>query len=136
MLSQNVDLLRKAYDAYNREGIGGVLEFLDREVEWRNPPESPNADVFSGHEGVREWQRMVDGAFKRMRFEPERIDELPDGQVLAVVRFRFRAPTDEVDLEVPIAHLVRWRDGKVTAFSMYTSESAARDAARLPPKPR
>ena len=135
MLSQNVDLLRKAYDAYNREGIEGVLGYLDSEVEWRNPPESPNAGVFVGHQGVLEWQRMVDGAFRQMRFEPERIDELPDGRVLAVVRFRFRAPTDEVDLEVPIAHLVTWRDGKVTAFSMYVSEGAALEAARLLPPP-
>jgi ketosteroid isomerase-like protein len=131
MSEENVELARQAYGAYNREGINGILEYLDPAVEWRNPTESPNAGVFVGPEGVLEWQRMVNDAFEEMQFEPERIEELPDGRVLAMVRFRFRAPTDEVTVEVPIAHLITWRDGKATALSMYTSEAAALEAAGL-----
>jgi ketosteroid isomerase-like protein len=131
MSQENVEVLRQAYDAYNREGIHGILEYLDPDVEWRNPAESPNAGVFVGHQGVLEWQRMVDDAFKEMRFEPERIDELPDGRILAVVRFQFRAPTSEVDVEVPFAHLVTIRDGKATEFSMYMREAEALQAAGL-----
>ena len=131
MSQENVELARQAYGAYNREGINGILEYLDPAVEWRNPIESPNAGVFVGPEGVLEWQRMVDDAFEEMHFEPERIEELPDGRVLAVVRFRFRAPTDEVAVEVPFAHVIAWRDGKATALSMYTSEAAALEAAGL-----
>jgi len=130
MPKENVELARQAYDAYNRDGIDGIIEYLDSEVEWRNPPESADAAVFIGHQGVVEWQRMVDEAFKEMQFEPKRI-ELPDGRVLAVVSFRFRAPYSEVDVEVPIAHIMTWRDGKATAFNMYTSEADALDAAGL-----
>jgi ketosteroid isomerase-like protein len=131
MSQENVELVREAYDAYNREGINGILRYLDPEVEWRNPAESPNAGVFTGHEGVVKWQGMVDAAFKEMRFEPERIDQLPRGQVLASVRFRFRAPTSDVQVEVPFAHLMTWRDGKVTKFSMFTGEAEALAAAGL-----
>jgi ketosteroid isomerase-like protein len=125
------ELTRQAYDAYNRKGITGILGYLDPEVEWRNPTESPNAGVFIGHEGVVEWQGMVDAAFKEMHFEPERIDQLPQGQVLASVRFRFRTPTSDVQLEVPFAHLMTWRDGKVTTFRMYTGKAEALAAAGL-----
>jgi ketosteroid isomerase-like protein len=131
MSQENVELVRAAYDAYNRDGINGILRYLDPEVEWRNPAESPNAGVFVGHEGVVEWQRMVDDAFKEMHFEPERINELPDGRVLALVRFRFRAPTTGSGVEVPLAHLITLRDGRATAFSMYASEAAALEAAGL-----
>ena len=131
MPKENIDLLRQAYDTYNREGINGILGYLDPEIEWRNPVESPDAGVFIGHQGVLEWQRMVDDGFKHMRFEPEQMNELPDGRVLAVVRFRFRATNDDVDVEVHLAHLVTWRDGKATAFSMYLTESAALEAAGL-----
>ena len=72
---------------------------------------------------------MVDDAFEEMQFEPDRIEELPDGRILAVLRFRLRARASEVTTEVPIAHLVTWRDGKATALSMYTSEAAALEAA-------
>jgi ketosteroid isomerase-like protein len=130
-MSENVALAREAYDAYNREGITGILVYLDPEVEWRNPVESPNAGVFVGHEGVLQWQAMVNDAFKEMHFEPDRVGELPDGRVLALVRFRFRAPTGGLQAEVPFAHVITWRDGKATAFSMYTSEAAALKAVGL-----
>ena len=131
MTEENVELARQAYGAYNREGINGILEYLDPAVEWRNPIKSPNAGVFVGPEGVLEWQRMVDDAFEEMHFEPERIEELPDGRILAVLRFRMRARASEVTTEVPFAHLITWRDGKATALSMYTSAAAALEAAGL-----
>ena len=133
MSSTNAALLRQAYDAYNREGIDGVLGYLDPEVEWRNPADSPIAGVFVGHEGVLDWQRQVSEVFEDMHFEPERIEDLPDGRSLAFVRFRFRVPTSETETEVPFAHLVTWRDGKATEFTMYTSQAAAREAAGLAP---
>jgi ketosteroid isomerase-like protein len=131
--SANIERLREAYSAYNRERARGILGYLDPEVEWRNPADSPIAGVFVGHEGVLEWQRQVDEVFEDMHFEPERIEELPDGRSLAFVRFRFRVPTSETETEVPFAHLVTWRDGKATEFTMYTNQAAAREAAGLAP---
>jgi len=131
MSQENVDLVREAYDAYNRDGITGILRYLDPEVEWRNAAESPDAGVFIGHAGVVEWQGMVDEGFKDMYFEPERIDQLPQGQVLVSVRFRFRAPTSDVQVEVPFVHLMTWRDGKVTKFAMFNGKAEALKAAGL-----
>jgi ketosteroid isomerase-like protein len=131
MSQENVEIVREAYDAYNREGINGILRYLDPEVEWRNPADSPIAGVFIGHQGVLEWQRLADEAFEGMQFEPERIDELPDGRILAVVRFRFRARASDMDAEVAFAHLITWGDDTVTAVRMYTSEAAALEAVGL-----
>jgi ketosteroid isomerase-like protein len=131
MSQENVELVREVFDAYNREGINGILRYLDPAVEWRNPADSPNAGVFIGHEGVLEWQRLADEAFETMQFEPERIDELVDGRILAVSRFRFRARASDLDVAVAFAHLTTWRDGKATAVRMYSSEDEALKAVRL-----
>ena len=128
MPEDNSELAREAFDAYNREGINGILRFLDPEVEWRNPADSPLAGVFIGHQGVLEWQRLADQAFETMRFEPERIDELPDGRTLAVSRFRFRARASDLDTEVAFVHLITWRGGMATTVRMFTSETAALEA--------
>ena len=128
---ENVALAREAYDAYNREGITGILVYLDPGIEWRNPVESPNAGLFIGHEGVLQWQAMVDDAFQEMHFEPDSIKQLPDGRVLALVRFRFRAPTGGQHVEVSFAHVITWRDGKATVLTMYTSKAAALKAVGL-----
>ena len=131
MSQENVEIVRNAYDAYNRAGITAILDFLDPEIEWRNPAESPIAGVFVGHEGVIEWQRLADGAFEEMRFDPEQITELPDGRVLAVLRFHLRGRGSEIDTEVPFAHLITIPHGKATQVRMFTSEAAALKAAGL-----
>jgi ketosteroid isomerase-like protein len=128
---ENIEITRQAYDAYNREGIEGILGYLDPDVEWRNPADSPVARVFVGHEGVVEWQRLSDEVWDQTRLEPVRIDELADGRILVVIRFRFRARDHQIDMEVPFVHLITFRDGKATALSMYTSEAAALQAAGL-----
>jgi ketosteroid isomerase-like protein len=130
-LVENVNLLRTAYEAYNREGIDGILRYLDPEVEWRNPADSADAGVFIGHQGVREWQRLADQAFERMHFEPDRIDELPDGRTFAVSRFRFRAQASDMDTEVAFVHVITWRSGMATVVRMYTSEADALKAVEL-----
>jgi ketosteroid isomerase-like protein len=131
MSHQNVEVARQAYDAYNREGVNGILGYLDPDVQWRNPADAPVAGLFVGHEGVVEWQRLTDEVWDEVHLEPVRINELPDGRVLAVVRLRFRVRAHEIDMEVPFAHLITISDGKATALSMYTSEAAALEAAGL-----
>jgi ketosteroid isomerase-like protein len=131
MSGENAEVARQAYAAYNREGISGILEYLDAEIEWRNPVDAPNAGVFIGHEGVVEFQRLTDEAWEEMHFEPVQIVELPGERLLVVIRFRFRARASRMEAEVPFAHLISFRDGKATALSMYTSEAAALQAAGL-----
>ncbi len=131
MSQLNVDVARQAYDAYNREGINGILGYLDPDVEWRNPADAPIAGLFVGHQGFVEWQRLTDEVWDEVHLEPVRISELPDGRVLAVVRLHFRVRAHEIDMEVPFAHLITIRSGKATALSMYTSEAAALEAAGL-----
>jgi ketosteroid isomerase-like protein len=70
-------------------------------------------------------------AFEEMRFEPERITELPGGRVLAVLRAYVRGRGSGIDAELPFAHLIAVRDGKATTLRMYTDESAALEAAGL-----
>lgn len=131
MSQENVAIVRQAYEAYNREGVDGLLSYLAPDVEWRNPPDSPIAGMFIGHRGVVEYQRLTDEVWEEMHFKPERISELPDGRVLVLARFRFRARASEMDADVPFAHLITVRDGKATAVHLYTNQADALKAAGL-----
>ena len=62
------------------QGVEGILQFLDPKVEWRNPPDSPIAGIFHGHDGVREWQRLTDEVFDEMHFWPEELIEAPTAE--------------------------------------------------------
>ena len=131
MDSEAVAVVRRGYDAYERGGVEAILEFLDPEVEWRNPPDSPIAGVFRGHDGVREWQRLTDEVFAELHFVAEELIETTGGRVLAICRARVRGRESDVVIDVPFAHVVEVRDGLAVSFAMYPQVADARAAVGL-----
>jgi len=129
--STPVAILRGAYEAFARDGVDGLLPLLDDAIEWRNPEDSPNANVWLGHQGVREHLALVNESFDEIRFLPDEFDELVDGRVLVRLRFSLRAKQSGVPMEVPLWHLVTLRDGLVTHFFMYSDQQRALQAAGL-----
>jgi ketosteroid isomerase-like protein len=120
-----IDVLRRGYEAFRQEGIEGVIPFLDPEIEWRNPRDSPIAGVFRGHAGVREWFAAVTSAFDELRFEPDEFRALDEGRVLVFLRFSFRGAGSDITLEVPFAHVWSIRNGLATHLQMYSDPSDA-----------
>jgi uncharacterized protein len=131
MSQENVEIVRRGYEAYESGGIEGIISFLDPAVEWRNPPDSPIAGVFHGHEGVREWQRLTAEVFADLHFWPKEIIEAPDGRVLAICQARVRGRGSDVVVDVPFAHVMEVRDGKVVAFQMFSQVADAEIAVGL-----
>ncbi len=126
MASEAVELVSRGYHAYESDGIEGILEFLDPEVEWRNPPDSPIAGVFHGHDGVREWARLTEQVFAELHFQPDELIETPDGRVLALCTAHVRGRESDVVMEVPFAHVIEVRDGAAVSFRMYSQVADAR----------
>ena len=51
---ENVELVRRAYDAWNRDDMDACLALMDPEVEWHTTGRLPDVEpVYRGHEGVR-----------------------------------------------------------------------------------
>ena len=67
---QNVDVVRKGYEAFGRGDIDGLLEQLDPDVEWRTPgPEDlPTAGQRRGHAAVQEFFQTLAGLLEIQRF--------------------------------------------------------------------
>jgi uncharacterized protein len=127
MSQENPELARQAYDAWERDGIDGAMPFLDAQIELHNPAEGIGG-VFHGHEGMREWIRQVYESFEEVHFVPDRIEELPDGRVLAILHARAKGRGSGVELDVPFAHVIEVRDGKATRLTQYSSVDAALQA--------
>jgi ketosteroid isomerase-like protein len=129
--SDAVELVRRAYDAFETDGIEGIIPLLDAQVEWRNPPDSPIAGVFHGHDGVREWRKLTYEVFDELHFSPEEVLEAPDARVLAISSARLRGRGSDVLLEFPFAHVVQVRNGSIVAVEMYSQVADARAAVGL-----
>jgi ketosteroid isomerase-like protein len=130
-VSQNIASVRAAYDALARDGVEGIMPFLDEGIEWRNPEESPIAGVWHGPQGVREWFAQAQESFAEMRFTAEDFIQLPDGRVVVLTLGVFRGNQSGVAVEVPGAQIVTLRDGLVTRSQLYVDRHRALEAAGL-----
>jgi uncharacterized protein len=130
-VSDNLAVVRRAYEAFAQDDVEGLMPFLDEGIEWRNPEESPIAGVWHGRQGVRDWFVQARESWAEMRFLPEDFIEAPDGRVLVLTRGVFRGRQSGVAMEVPGAQLVTLREGLVTRSQLYVDQQRALEAAGL-----
>ena len=120
----NSELIRRAYDAWNRDAMSEFLALLDPEVEWHTSGRLPDVElVYRGHEEVLEFFRDFKDPWESIEIEPEEIREAGD---IVVVRVRFRAKGRagiEVDLE--LIHVYTIRDGKCLVLRSYEDHATA-----------
>jgi ketosteroid isomerase-like protein len=58
MSEGNVEIVRKAWEAWSRADMAALFEFYDPEVEWdMSHSYIPDMGVFHGHEGIRAFFR-------------------------------------------------------------------------------
>src|SRR5215216_4183912 len=60
MSRENVETLRRGYEAFNRRNIDAWLHALDADVEAQDLPSIPDAPIRRGHAALREWVSMMD----------------------------------------------------------------------------
>jgi hypothetical protein len=59
MSQENIDRLRRGYEAFARRDLDAALEMMDPEIEAHDAPEAPDAAVHHGGEAVRrDWEQM------------------------------------------------------------------------------
>jgi uncharacterized protein len=122
---EDIDLIRRLYDAFNSGGLDAIYEWLDPEIEWVNPPESIDHQTFHGHEGVAAWYReLLSPQFDSVTFHPEEFVEI-GGRIVVRCRGAVRTRGTGHELELPFTHLVTVRGGKVASVRMFSDTSEA-----------
>jgi ketosteroid isomerase-like protein len=131
MSQENVEIVRRSTDAYNRRDLDGFMEHWepDAVVDWSRS-HGFEAGVYRGSEEVREFVKRFLDAFEEIRFELVDPVEVRDGLVLAenVACMRGR---DGVQVEARSAWLVTLANGEQTALTLYQSKREALQAAGL-----
>jgi ribosomal protein S18 acetylase RimI-like enzyme len=100
MTDPQEQLLRCAYEAFNARDIEGALATMHANVDWPNGMEGGR---LHGHQEVREyWRRQFD--LIDALVEPQRIEQRPDGQVIATVRQLVRDRAGNVISDQTVEH--------------------------------
>ena len=130
MSKENVEIVRRSADAYNRRDLDGMLEDWapDAVLDWSNA-RSFDAGVFRGHGEIRAFLEGFLAAWDEVRFEI--VDgpvEVEDGLLITENVMRGR---DGIEVQARSAWLITIRDGEQTSLTLYQTKQHALDAARL-----
>jgi ketosteroid isomerase-like protein len=132
MAQDNVELVRRIIELFNRKDIARVLDAVadDFELDWSNSI-GPLKGVYKGREGALElWESFLD-AWDEIRWDPQEIIEVDDARVIVVNHVRMRGGGSGVDVEATAAQLWTITDGKGRSVKLYQSKAEALAAAQL-----
>jgi ketosteroid isomerase-like protein len=125
---ENVELLLRGYETWNRRDLEAALEFLDPEIEWRFSDKEvtlpDGALIYHGHDGVRQFWAQFMEPLPEIQIDVERT---LDGEDYVVAFIRFRATA----INQPSVHVWKFRDGKAVTFTAYNDLDRALDAVGL-----
>jgi len=132
MSQENIDLVRRTIDLFNRREIDRALETAheDFEMDWSNSI-GPLKGVYRGREAVLELWKFFLEAWDEIRWDPQEIIELDETRLILVNHVRMRGRGSGVEVEATSVQLWTITDGKGRSVKLYQSKREAFEAAGL-----
>jgi limonene-1,2-epoxide hydrolase len=130
-LNTNVEIARQLMEAFNDEGIEGVLPYYADDCEVYDP-DLPGNHSFRGKEGLRSLLNLMLTGSEQTEIRDYEL--LPAGdRVVALIRTYFRGDGGGPEVEVRDAHTMTFRDGKIVYWRLYVDRTEALTDAGLDP---
>jgi len=129
MSKENVEIVRRCCDAFDRGDYEAALDVMDSDIEY-DLSHFPDGGVYRGREGVREAFRIWMGTWEEYRQEREEPIDAGD-QVILPTREYGRGKGSGASLERQTFGLWTIRDGRAVHIRFYSTLSEALEAAGL-----
>jgi ketosteroid isomerase-like protein len=129
----NVEIVRQAFEAVERDGWEALLPLIDPEFELTTPPElAMEPDTYHGHDGVRRYFESFEDAMEDIRIVPEGEFVAAGDKVFFPFRLSARGKETGIAAEQHAFQVWTMRDGKGLRAEVFASREAALEAAGLP----
>ena len=133
MSEDNLDLLRRGYDAFNRGDVQTVLSLVADDFEFVAAENSQyfRGSPYVGKQQLAQFLARVAGEWTGNWFDVEKLHDAGD---VAVMQGRYRGtykPTNNT-IAAQTAHIWTLRDGKLATLQQYEDTAAVRDAINGP----
>jgi ketosteroid isomerase-like protein len=133
--ADRVALLRRFYDAWNRDDFDALSALLHPDIEWRSSGVFPGLEpVYRGQRQVRQWWDAVHEPFEEFTIRLDEVREV-EGELAACVRFRAVGRESGAPVDLPFVHVVTFEDGLIRRISSHVSVEKALAAVRDPGRP-
>ncbi len=129
MSQENVELVRKATEAWDSGGVEATLQFYPEDVVWYPFPDSPDSvDGFQGHDGIREVMRGWTDSFDEYSASSREFRDYGE-KVVALGEMSGLIKASGMPVRQPLG-MVAWdfRDGKIGRASFFPSWEEALEA--------
>jgi ketosteroid isomerase-like protein len=130
MAQENVELVKRLYDAWQADGFGPVPALMHPDVEYVNPPYAVEPGTRRGYEGFEIAAQAIRTVYPTRRLEPL---EFYDAQTRVAVRARVvaRGLGSNVEVDTERGYVFEVRDGKVVRFAWFNDPLEALKAVGL-----
>ena len=130
MSQENVEVVRKVIDAFNRGDLDAWSGFLSPEVVWESLPLPGFRDVYRGRAEAREWIEQLLEVFD-FHLEIDETTALSDDRVLMAASARGSGRGSGIPVERPSWELLWLADGLITRRQVFWTRDEALEAAGL-----
>jgi ketosteroid isomerase-like protein len=130
MSEENVEIIRRAYERWNRRDSGWATAVAP---EFEYVASAAFVGLSGGHRGLEGFTRMLEqfwGEFDEAHAEPQEFIEAGDS-VLAVITFRGSGKQSGVEVNMEVFQLWTLRDGKVVRGQGFSDRAEALEAVGL-----
>jgi ketosteroid isomerase-like protein len=134
MFREDVDMLRRAYQAFNEGGVEAFLEHLAPEFQVRDRPSSPDRETRYGKEGIKQLFASYMEAFDALRLEPEEFIDAGDEVIVALQQW-VRGKGSGAEVMGRIAHVWTVRGADVLRLRIFGDRDSALEALSAEGKP-
>jgi ketosteroid isomerase-like protein len=124
---ENVELVRRIYDAWDREQ--SARDFLAEDVEYVNPPYAVEPGVRRGRASFR----LVRETYEDFRIHIEEIIDAGGDDVLVLAHYTASGRGSGVPLAGEHAYVWTVRDGQAVRFQWFQAHREAYEAAGMQP---
>jgi ketosteroid isomerase-like protein len=130
LAGESVSVVKRLYEAWERDGFGVVRELMDADIEYVNPPYAVEPGTRRGYDEFEIAAAAIRAAYGERRFLPLELHEV--GRRVAVrARVIARGVGSSVVVDTERGYVFDVQDGKVVRLAWFNEPAEAREAAGL-----
>jgi ketosteroid isomerase-like protein len=131
MSQENVEIVRRSIDAFNRGDLETAISYLHPEGEVADDPRVPGGGItHRGNTEVERYFKSLSRYWESVRYAPERFVDRGD-DVLVLTRMTTHTRRGGPEIERPLDLMVTLREGRIFRVRTFSSRKEALEAAGL-----
>ncbi|HTA31918.1 MAG TPA: nuclear transport factor 2 family protein [Solirubrobacteraceae bacterium] len=130
MSQQNVELVERLIDAFNRRDVDAFAEITTPDFEWTTSVMAVEGEIFWGREGIDTYFERMRDAWDEFRGLADEVRDLGE-RVLWSGRLKGRGRVSGVPVNTPLDVLYDFHGGKISRMHSFLDHDEALRAAGL-----